>query len=350
MSSSQNDLKSPFKVQPISGAWYPLAFRHEVGDKPFGAELFGSKIALFATASGTIGALQDRCPHRNVPLSLGRVQGDVLQCAYHGWTFDGQGQCKHVPALDQQSAHRGRRAHAYDCLVQDGLIWVRIPSDYDHKPNQLQCVSDKRYTIFRERIEMNAPLDAVAENALDVPHTAFLHTGLFRGTTERNPVQVNISRSSDRVQAEFVGEKTPSGLLARFLGTKGGVLQHHDRFIAPCLAQVEYRLADKTHVLAHVALCPTSSKTTTMFATVAIRVDRLPAPIARLAKPLAMKIIHQDARILDAQTRNIHRFGEESFASTELDVLGPAIRALLSSLAQGKEPPRRPDKQIQIWI
>src|SRR4051812_19506833 len=55
--------------------------------------LQGTPLALFRTDGGAIAALLDRCPHRNVPLSAGTVRGDALECRYHGWRFDGAGEC-----------------------------------------------------------------------------------------------------------------------------------------------------------------------------------------------------------------------------------------------------------------
>ena len=341
---------SSFEVRPIAGAWYPVAFSYEVKDEPIAARLFGDDLVVFRSQSGVVGVLEDRCPHRNVPLSIGRMKGDTIQCAYHGWEFDAEGHCKHVPALQRQGEHRSRRAYAYKAIEQDAMVWVQVPGENSLMPPTLGCEQDSRYTIFHERIEMEAPLDAVAENALDVPHTAFLHRGLFRGSSTRRPVGVTIRQQGERLEAEYTGEKTPTGLLARLLGTQGGVLEHWDRFIAPCMAQVEYRLADTTHVLANVAMCPTTSKSTIMFATIVVRVRRVPSVIQRAFKPVAMKILHQDAEVLDLQMKNIERFGEESFTSTELDVLGPAIRSLLNALADGRPAPHKPDKQIEILI
>ena len=77
-----------------------------------------------------------------------------------------------------------------------------------------------------------------------MPHTLFLHGGLFRTAERRNDIEVIVRRREDGVEAEFVGEPRPSGIVGRLLAPGGGVVEHVDRFILPSVAQVEYRLGD----------------------------------------------------------------------------------------------------------
>src|ERR1700739_1257375 len=81
--------------------WWPLALTEEVTSaKPIGVVCAGEPIALFRNASGVACAVADACPHRRVPLSLGKIIGGDLRCAYHGWTFDGvSGACTAIPNL-----------------------------------------------------------------------------------------------------------------------------------------------------------------------------------------------------------------------------------------------------------
>src|SRR5437764_226212 len=81
-------------VVHLKGHWFIAAMSREIRDHPVATTLFGTPLVLFRGASGRVGALLDRCPHRNVPLSLGQVGRDgTLQCAYHGWRFDTAGAC-----------------------------------------------------------------------------------------------------------------------------------------------------------------------------------------------------------------------------------------------------------------
>src|SRR5690349_4921779 len=80
-------------------SWFILCTSRELGGRPLGRMLQGVPLVLFRGEGGKPAALVDRCPHRNVPLSLGRVREGTLECAYHGWRFDTAGQCRAVPGL-----------------------------------------------------------------------------------------------------------------------------------------------------------------------------------------------------------------------------------------------------------
>src|ERR1700761_116550 len=68
--------------------WHPVLASKSLGSKPIPITICGDKIVLMRD-KGVARALKDRCPHRGIPLSLGRqIFPGTLTCAYHGWTFD----------------------------------------------------------------------------------------------------------------------------------------------------------------------------------------------------------------------------------------------------------------------
>ena len=67
--------------------WYPLAWSHEVKPgKALGTHFAGDPIVLVRSKAGEVFALEDRCAHRQVPLSKGLVDGCAIRCCHHGWT------------------------------------------------------------------------------------------------------------------------------------------------------------------------------------------------------------------------------------------------------------------------
>jgi phenylpropionate dioxygenase-like ring-hydroxylating dioxygenase large terminal subunit len=319
-------------VYRIPHAWYVAALTAEVpAEGVLARTVHGLPLVLFRTADGRVGALEDRCPHRNVPLSLGKVRGASLECAYHGWCFDRGGACTKVPGrVDGAGDGDGLAAAAVPVREAQGLIWVwpEVGASPPREPFTLAHLEDPAYAVDAVRLEVAASVHAVAENALDVPHTSFLHAGLFR-TGRRNRIEAIVRRGADRVEAEYVGEPAPTGLAGRVLAPGGGVVQHWDRFILPSIAQIEYRLG-QAHLLATTLLTPVSAFETVMFAVVAAKLPLLPHVALKAGlRPVLLRIFRQDAAILKAQTRNLERFGEEAYRSTELDLLGPSIQALL---------------------
>ena len=71
--------------------WYVACLASELGRRPLARTVLGTPLCLFRDGAGRVGAMVDRCPHRNVPLSLGRLRDGLLECGYHGWRFDGEG-------------------------------------------------------------------------------------------------------------------------------------------------------------------------------------------------------------------------------------------------------------------
>jgi phenylpropionate dioxygenase-like ring-hydroxylating dioxygenase large terminal subunit len=330
-------------VVKLPDAWFIACESHELKQRPRSVTLQGTPLVLFREGEGKPAALLDRCPHRNAPLSLGKVVGGQLQCAYHGWCFDGAGACRAVPGLvaEAEVALKSRAAEAYPCVEQDGYVWVySTPGPAPEQgPFHFPHLDEPGYTTVRRDFMLQSTLHAAVENALDVPHTAFLHGGLFRTAEKKNEIEVVVRRHATYAEAEYLGEPRPSGLAGRILAPQGGTVVHFDRFLLPCIAQVEYRLGDKSHLMTTSVMVPLGDFETRVWSVVTFKLP-VPAFLVRpFVTPVATRIFKQDAVMLKAQTEVIHRFGEERFTSTELDVLGHEIWRLLEQHAQRKAPP-----------
>ena len=318
----------------------PVARADELTDKPFAVTLWDIPMVLFRGASGTPTALLDRCPHRNVPLSLGRVVDAQLECGYHGWRFGADGGCRFVPSrvVDDTSDGRARKVPWFPTRELDGFIWVYpTPEATPHEePYRFAYMGAKGYDHSYSMVTAESTLHAAMENALDVPHTAFLHKGLFRSESRGVTITAVVRRGKDRVEAEYLGETRPPGLVARLLSPSGGEVSHFDRFILPGIAEVEYRLGDENHLMVATAMTPVSDFETRLHAVVSFRLRVPHTLVKRALKPLAMQIFRQDSIMLKAQTDLVRRFGGEQFASTEIDVLGRHIWRLLKAAERGE--------------
>lgn len=332
--------------------WYVIAASRDLTSTPAPVSLNGIPLVTFRDSDGHCVALLDRCAHRNAPLSAGRVVDGTIQCHYHGWRFDRTGACKEVPGLCAEPDRPARRVPAFACRDSQGWVWVYSTPDVDpsSEPYEIPCADQPGYVTIREHLEMPGPLDAVAENALDVPHTAFVHAGLFRRNKGRRAIEVVVRALEDGVEAQFIGEERPKGLVGRVLAPRGGEVFHWDRFLLPSIAQVEYRLSDRSHIVTTAALTPRTPTVTDLYATVAVRVP-IPNPILRTVfKPIAMHILRQDIEILKRQTEQVKRFGSEEFASTEIDVLGLRIKKLLREAATGKRSAPPEERRIKMLV
>jgi len=337
----------------VTPGWYVVASGKELEKAGMKRVLLNAlPLVTFRDANGHCVALLDRCAHRNAPLSAGRIVGGRVQCHYHGWEFDGAGECKRVPGLCGTAEHPSRRVPSFACRESQGWVWVYSEPDVrpDVSPYVIPCADQAGYLTIREHIEMPGPLDAVAENALDVPHTAFVHSGLFRNNEDRTPIDVLVRSIDGGVEAEYVGEQRPEGIVGRILSPQGGEVSHWDRFLLPGIAQVEYRLGERAHIVTTAALSPRTATVTDLFATVAVKVPVPDILLKTVIKRVAMRILQQDVEVLRAQTRQVERFGGENFASTEIDVLGLRIKKLLREAAAGRQSSSPEERRIKMLV
>ncbi|NRR33182.1 aromatic ring-hydroxylating dioxygenase subunit alpha [Oxalobacteraceae bacterium] len=184
--------------------WHPVAISASL---PAGTvvpvTLLDQPVALWRDSAGQAHAWEDRCPHRGTRLSLGCVQGDSLRCGYHGWTFNGEGRCIHIPALpalepDKLKAQTVR----YALRERHGLVWVCL-GDPLARPEP-PPLPESGYAALRKvwcgPYTVNSSGPRIVENFLDMAHFAFVHEGIL-GVEERAAVQDYIVEAFD--DAEF---------------------------------------------------------------------------------------------------------------------------------------------------
>ena len=333
--------------------WYIVCEAKELGSRPIAAEISGMPLVLFRGENKEARALLDVCPHRNVALSKGESINGNIQCYYHGWQFSGEGRCKKIPGFKGKCDLKARKVKSFDTAEKYGFIWIylsmkeKAETSIDGPP----FIGDSAYkTVFHPSL-MESNLISLAENILDVPHTAFLHKGLFRNDdSKKKSIEVELKRSKDRVECQFLGEERPGGFLGRVLAPGGGEVYHVDRFILPNIAQVEYKL-EKTHLISSNYLIPLNRKEIKMYTFVSIKFPFGVNFVSKVAQPVLKKILKQDAEVLKEQSRHIEKIGSENFVSSEIDFFRPHILKLLKEAAnEGPQPAKEFKKKYQLEI
>lgn len=307
--------------------WYAVAQAARVQREPASCSLLGEPLVLFRDAAGVVGAVIDRCPHRNAPLSQGHVSGGRLICPYHGWEFDRAGLCQAVPGLCNNAVQAARMVRSFPVVEQDGLIWVYPEQPAVGVPPHIDLLHQSGYTWFVRDFTLQASLLDAVENFLDPTHTHFVHTGLVRRKCERRPVRVIVRRGPDFAEAEYL-EEQQSGLIARLFGA--GISRSIGRFALPATVQLEYWAGARLKLLITLYFTPQSPTEQHVFAVVAA--DSYPLPHWLVKRPfewMLARVVQQDQRILALQAANLCRFGGPQFLSTEIDLLRPHIARLL---------------------
>ncbi|OXM87763.1 aromatic ring-hydroxylating oxygenase subunit alpha [Paenibacillus rigui] len=243
--------------------WHPVMRSDALGDQPVAVDVLGEKVVVFRTSNG-VHAFKDLCIHRGVPLSLGRVDGDELVCAYHGWRYNGCGQCTRIPSLSaSQSIPSKAHAFAYECKEARGILWVSLgePEEGRH-PLIDQPLESGHKEIAMGPYTLQAAGPRVIENFLDVSHFMFVHEGLlgdsaFPEIEDYHVHEVNGVLRSDEI---VVYQPDPDG-------TGRGVYSHYVyEVFSPFCAAFTKRSRDSSEFMRlYLAVLPEANNMSTAF-------------------------------------------------------------------------------------
>ncbi len=214
----------------IKNNWYAIEFGHEITDSPKTVRVDTHDIVLWRGTEGTVNAQSDVCVHRGGSLGGGRVVNGCVECPYHGWRFDDDGVCVDIPAnREGLPIPKKARVDSYPCVERHGFVWVFLgdaPAE-DRPPVPalagLDATTSARADGYRAvygDFTWNANYDRVLENAVDIAHTPFVHSGSF-GNADKPEIQdfdLDEVRSGDRLLEVSATVKldppSPSGIWA----------------------------------------------------------------------------------------------------------------------------------------
>lgn len=336
----------------IKDFWYILA---ESKDLKAGAtitrEILGESLAAFRGQDGRPVVMQNRCLHRNAPLSIGRVQNGRLTCSYHGWTYDQAGRVVEIPSMGSCAVIGERCAKTFHVREHQGYIYVALaeavpavePFNMPHY--QIPGWRHRRLTNLFHNNVTNC-----AENFVDIPHTAFVHPGIFR-SRKNERLEATVSRKDGMVRVEYRNEKINLGTFARFLNNQGSEIQHTDTFYMPNITCVEYIFSRNRHLFITSQSVPVSDDKTLVFTDLTFNYGIWSRIAGYFVEREGQKIIDQDIEILGEQMKTIKRYGER-FSNTPSDLIHVFIESIRNELLAGRDPRLLPEKSagIEFWV
>jgi phenylpropionate dioxygenase-like ring-hydroxylating dioxygenase large terminal subunit len=328
--------------------WYVVALSDQLRpNQVLSRRVLNERLAIFRDQNGVAVALQDRCLHRSSPLSLGNVVQGNLRCPYHGWRYDAQGQVVEVPS-EVKPPRLARCAPRYATCEQDGYIYVRLAAQPDAAvlPFAMPHYQEAGWETVRVINRFQNQVVNCVENFIDIPHTAFVHPGIFR-TVQRQPIKMSVSRQQGTTIVQYQQETTNLGWYRRFLNRQGHPIQHTDRFYMPNITSVEYQMGPNRHLFITSQSVPETANITLVYTDVTYRYgfwNKLARP---LVKWTAQRIIAQDIAILNAQADVIQRYGNQ-FSNTTADVIHVFVESIWNAIAEGKDPRTLPDQAVEV--
>lgn len=295
----------------LRNSWYVAAWDREVSRKPLGRVFLDEPVVLYRKENGAAVALEDRCCHRQLPLSMGRLEGDELRCGYHGLKFDASGKCVEIPGQD--SVPPQARVRSFPTLERFNWVWIWMGDPAKADPALIPnwwWADHKDWAFTRpDMIPVKCHYQLVADNVLDVTHLAYVHAGSigapsiteFPGKVEREERLVRLVR--------WIRDRPPPPMYREAGGFPGNV----DRWqivehVPPCFSVNFAGCEDSTRRIELMALSaptPETERTTHYFFGFVRNFGLHDAEKERLFAEGMVKVFHEDIPVLEAQQRNM---------------------------------------------
>lgn len=179
----------------LENCWYIAARSQDIGRGLVARRILNRNLVLYRLSDSRISVLEDACPHRKLPLSRGRLLGDVVECGYHGMQFDCSGTC--VLAPTQRRIPPTARVRAYPGVERWGFVWVWL-GDAD-KADKSKIINIENFDnpdwgkTTGGMLEVDCHYLWLTDNLLDPSHVAWVHQNSFAAPgTDDTPLQVDV--------------------------------------------------------------------------------------------------------------------------------------------------------------
>jgi phenylpropionate dioxygenase-like ring-hydroxylating dioxygenase large terminal subunit len=324
----------------LRNSWYVAAWAREVSRAPLPRMLLGEPVVLYRKEDGTPVALEDRCCHRHLPLSRGKLEADRLRCGYHGLLFEADGRCVEIPG--QANIPPQARVRAFPLVERYGWIWIWMGEPARADPTGIPhwWWADHPQWAFSkpDPIHVRCNYQLISDNVLDVTHLAYVHAGSigassiteFPATVERNERLVRLTR--------WIRDRPPPPLYREAGGFTGNV----DRWqivehVPPCFSVNFAGCEDagtRIELMALSAPTPETARSTHYFFGF-VRNFKLDDPATeKLFCESLVRVFNEDIPVLEAQQAMLELRPEAPKIDIAVDAAPLAARRMLAALLE----------------
>jgi phenylpropionate dioxygenase-like ring-hydroxylating dioxygenase large terminal subunit len=227
----------------VRNAWYVAAWSSEIDQELRRFDILGDPVLIYRCQDGRIVALEDRCPHRQLPLSRGKRIGDTVQCGYHGLRFGPDGRCVRVPGQDQ--IPRAAFVESYPIEERNGIVWIWMGDRERADPARIFTLpqfDDPAWHVHHGgALHIRSNYLNVAENLVDPAHVSFVHPTTLGNAASEN-IPVHVSTEGEAILAwRWIRDAEPIGFFKAFGGFTGNVDRwHYYHLHTPCTAVIDF--------------------------------------------------------------------------------------------------------------
>ncbi|HEY9741424.1 MAG TPA: Rieske 2Fe-2S domain-containing protein [Coleofasciculaceae cyanobacterium] len=184
--------------------WYPVAFVQDLPkNRPYSFSLYDEPFVLFRNQDGKLSCLTDRCPHRAAKLSDGQIIDGQIECLYHGWQFDTDGQCLHIPQLPADAKIPANACvQSFTVLERQGIVWVwpgELKAANEEYIPTLAALDTRGFVHTDFMLDLPYDQTYFVENVIDPAHVSISHHGTKGGGNRKNakPLEMEVLESSN---------------------------------------------------------------------------------------------------------------------------------------------------------
>jgi vanillate O-demethylase monooxygenase subunit len=190
----------------VRNAWYVAAMPHEIDDKPLGRTICGERIVFYRPDGGRVAALEDWCPHRGAPLSLGRVVEGKLVCGYHGLEMGCDGKTVAMPG---QRVRGFPPIKTFPAVEKHGFVWV-WPGDAaqasEDKIPHLHWADDPEWAYGGGMFHIEGDYRLMIDNLMDLTHETYVHaTSIGQPEIDETPCKT-VAEGDKVVTSRFMND------------------------------------------------------------------------------------------------------------------------------------------------
>jgi vanillate O-demethylase monooxygenase subunit len=338
----------------IMNAWYVVAWPNEVtAEQILVRTICGLPMVFWRGAGGALNAIEDRCPHREMPLSQGRLENGTIRCSYHGLRFAGDGACVEIPG--QERIPPTVCVRHFPIVQKHGWVWV-WPGDLAKADPELIPESQARndhpdWACSNGTSYVRGNYQLITDNLLDLTHETFLHaTSLGNQAVVENPMETRVEDGSVTVSRWMIDHE-PAPFWKAAIKRSKDYDGHCDRwqiihFVPPANLVLDVGVAptgtgapegDRSRGVPSCnlnAITPETETTTWMFWTLARNFQQDNAELTKLLQARAAAIIEEDRVAIEAVQQVMDRNPGRRWISLGTDTGGVAARRIVERLIE----------------
>lgn len=287
--------------QLLARQWFPVANAAEVTGAPHKAMLLDEPLVLYRVA-GEVVVARDVCPHRGVPLSMGRHDDQGVVCPYHGLRFGSGGRCNRIPSSPDRPIPAKLHLTTYPAVERYGLVWTCLAPDAQ-SPAPLPVMPHWDDAGFQQincpAFDINGFAGRQMEGFLDVAHFAWIHTGTFADPDNQRVPDYTTVETEHGFRADYISSVSNYGEGLRHLAPADFAWLRRFETHLPFTASLTIHFPGQDRLVIFNCASPMSARKTRLFVPIA-RNFNLAQPVEEV-HAFNLRVFEEDRAMVEMQ-------------------------------------------------